>query len=436
MQGRTARDLGPGSWIAVKPKIDPDVWPIHDVYTPDPFALRLRLGIGFGVPALVALAIFALDVSDGFTLLVLGGFALIASIQLMFGFAQIGYRRELWIDDRRVRFASRGLLGRRSFDEPLTAYTGVLLRSEQLADNGVGRQVGTRHYQIIELTHADPARSIPLWVDEGIDPPREVHARMAARLGLPALLPDLTRDGVALAPRGSGAPPLGRVAAMHHAPDPGPPPPGVTVVRVSDRVRLTVQSPEGSAWVGIAAGSLVVIAVAVLLYNLLSPDERWIVILGLLGMIAFMVGVARVAHRVLVAIGLLDRSEDLGPRQELWIDASRIAVVTRPRNLPRLAARLLLRAVPRAHAEARERSVLVDAIEDIRVDRYTAYSSGSGEGAGSGSLHTHSGCILLIDAPDGQLRFGAGHDERALRFVRDFARHAVARHAVPRHGVP
>lgn len=43
MLDRLRADLGPGSWLSAKPRIDPDAPELEYVQRPDPFAFKLRL---------------------------------------------------------------------------------------------------------------------------------------------------------------------------------------------------------------------------------------------------------------------------------------------------------------------------------------------------------------------------------------------------------
>lgn len=81
-----------------------------------------------------------------------------------------------------VSVEERTLLGGRAWRLPYDAFEGVLYkrRSGKTRRNPV-------LYQIIELSHADPQRSIPLFVKVGEKRPTEVWQRYADALGLPAI---------------------------------------------------------------------------------------------------------------------------------------------------------------------------------------------------------------------------------------------------------
>jgi hypothetical protein len=418
MLARILAELGPGSWLSAKPRIDPDARPLAYAYAPDPAIVKLRVAVGGGVLAVVCGIFLLFDVSDGIVVVALGGFGLFAAIHVLLALSEVGYRREIAFTDTAVRVDVRSLFGRRRFEEPLSAYSGVLLRAEQLADRGVGNQVSTKHYQIVELLHPDPSRSLPLWVEETTEPPRDVQERFAARLGLPALSPDVT--GIA------ARRPDELDAALRdrdvEAPDPGPPPRAVTLRSDGSRTTVTVgfEDRGGHAgWLALAGGMALFVYI---LSNLVELEELLVVAAALLAMCLFMVAVGWGFYRAFVTMGLMHRGEDRPPLQALWIDDRALGVLTRGIALPRL----LLKLMPRpSRVGPREDAVDFAVIEEIRVDRYTAYHTRRGD-APSDVTASHA-YVLLVDADGRQLRFAAGHAKAPLVWLRDYLTHRIAR---------
>jgi hypothetical protein len=91
-------------------------------------------------------------------------------------------RRIVTFDQDGVSVQERTMLGARSWKLPYGSFTGVVYkrRSGKTRRNAV-------LYQIIELAHRDPARSIPLYVNVGDKRPIDLWRSYAETLGLPAV---------------------------------------------------------------------------------------------------------------------------------------------------------------------------------------------------------------------------------------------------------
>lgn len=158
--------------------------------------------------------------------LVAGGFALFAVLNLVYSVIQWRFSLSLTITGWEVVKETTTLFGRRGFRESLRSYRGVLLRQEEVADTPGDSDFTTR-YCIIELLHADPAKTVPLHVRRQGPSPIDLHRAFAERLHLPAL--DDSLAGPAPTPR--------------TFPDPGPAPPSV-LIRQSGT--LTAYAPAPS----------------------------------------------------------------------------------------------------------------------------------------------------------------------------------------------
>lgn len=91
-------------------------------------------------------------------------------------------RRRITFDSFKVTVERMGLFGSRSWSLPYTDYEGVLHREAQVS--GI---YASLKLQIIELYHRDPDKTVPLYVQEAAEAPREKWKAYAQRLKLPAL---------------------------------------------------------------------------------------------------------------------------------------------------------------------------------------------------------------------------------------------------------
>lgn len=91
-------------------------------------------------------------------------------------------RRSVTFERDGVSVQEQNLLGARTWQLPYSAFEGVVYkrRSGKTRRNAV-------LYQIIELAHRDPRRSIPLYVKVGEERPTTLWQSYADALGLPAI---------------------------------------------------------------------------------------------------------------------------------------------------------------------------------------------------------------------------------------------------------
>lgn len=234
--------LDPGDWLGMKPRLDPAATPIRLQFEPDPAEIRLRFWVGGVILGVAALAVVY---GSGIVVFVASGFAFFALLNLLYALLQIRFRFEMTITGLEVSVARRSILGRKNWREPLRNYRGVVLRDAEVEQHsGSSKTRSWKRYFIVELQHADPARTVPLFVSESGLPPRDEHVAFASRFRLPALEEDLGTQIEAAGPRALTSP--------------GPPPP-----------RVRMQEVDGVVCLGLAPRRLW--RVAAVLFWLLLP---------------------------------------------------------------------------------------------------------------------------------------------------------------------
>lgn len=380
----------PGDWLGMKPALDPAASPLALHYAPAPGEWKLRIGVGAGVLAVVAIVVAGFR-ADGFVVFVACGFGFLGLLNLVYGVVQSGFEKSLLVTDSLVVVATRSRLrGRREWQEALARYRGVRLREHHLRRDTVGNVESTKTWHVIELVHDDPRRTLPLHVREDGAPPRDVQEAFARRFGLPALAPD--REGEVARPVEALDRPLAATGAPR---DPGPPPSGVRVTRTGDEIRITV----GLGRTGRRLVALFWCALPLAFGLLVHPLDPWMgVVAGGLSalFVATIFGLARLVH------GGAER-----PRA-LVIDAATIRIEA-PRPRGGVLARWL-RRLPERPADTLRRG----AVEQVRVDTVTSHASRDG---GAPSHHAR----LVIEGDEGRLTLVAtAFDGAKLAWVRDY----------------
>jgi hypothetical protein len=349
----------------MKPRIDPAATPIEFRFSPPLAEVKLRVWLGLIVLAAVSVAIYFLR-GDTFAVFVSLGFGLFGLLNLVYGILQSRFSMSMTISGSEVAFDATTLFGRRSFRERLNAYRGILLREEELADDGPGKTRFPKRYHIVELLHADASKTLPLHVCEGGAPPRDIQQAFARRFNLPPLVPDVFASGTIAA--GLGVP----------APDPGPPPPGVIVREVNGITYLTIER----GWKGKIAGFLLwlflPVAAGGLVYQI-DPASAPLAAAMVAGLVLLLLGIG----------GLMNRKRDKFPlgvcigAGDLWI------------GNPESPSRM---------------SIPLSAIEQVTVDRQRAYVSESARS-----------CVrLVVEGGGRRLEFLRGQiDRMRVEWVRN-----------------
>ncbi len=143
-----------------------------------------------------------------FALLYFGGVWLFGAVVLAFSFAQssflvaiftigafvvgvtlivvslpmFGGKNVMTFEGDRVVVREGGSWRKRTWEAPYRTFSAVRLREKSVKD----RKGQTVTYQIIELVHRDPLKTLPLYVRQETTPPRERLARYAHLFDLPA----------------------------------------------------------------------------------------------------------------------------------------------------------------------------------------------------------------------------------------------------------
>lgn len=133
------------------------------------------LDISFYGPAVAGI----LEMAPTLLLIASAGFA-------VSGLVKLSKKRLVKIDRTEVSVHEKGLLRDKCWTEPLGAYTGVRWREVKLVRSG-NSSSRTIYYQIIDLQHPNPAKSIPIFVDRAKGDTRGVWEGYAKLLHLPAL---------------------------------------------------------------------------------------------------------------------------------------------------------------------------------------------------------------------------------------------------------
>lgn len=106
-------------------------------------------------------------------------FPLIGMGLILGGLYQLTVRRTLNITRTQISFNERTPLGRRSWQEPLSAYKGIRHYTREIKSKN-----SSTTYQIVELAHQNPARAVPLFVQQGMKMPRQKIEDYASALDL------------------------------------------------------------------------------------------------------------------------------------------------------------------------------------------------------------------------------------------------------------
>lgn len=384
------RLFDPGDWLAVKPRLDPEERSLRIEHRPDPNEYKLRIYLGLFVLTLAAVVVALID--DNFGRLVACGFGFFGLLNLIYGVIQSRFEMSLAITPDEVKVRRRTLFGARDWNEPLSNYRGVLLRESQVRKQSVGNIETNKRYQIIELAHDNPERTVPLYVSEGADVPYAVHAAFAERLRLPALAEDAVRGSIDAEAEARGP-----------AVDPGPPPSGVEVSQDGDTTRISV---------GMSA-----------LGRTLTP-LFYLTIVAMFGFVGYQIepmagllagGMATLLFAMMFGLSRLMNRDSRPPaicmtQERVWID--------RPApKTPAFVGTIRTAMQQAAGVEFPEINPVVEslplkAIARIRVD---VYSGRDGDGSSTPNPR------LLIEAEAGRLEFMAAQfDEGKLDWVRRF----------------
>lgn len=279
-------------------------------------------------------------------------------------------RREARFDGSGVRVTGRTPFGREEWSQPLSAFEGAAWRTVRRRR----RRGPDRIYQVIELRHPEPARTLPLHVRQTSEPARAEWEAIARTLRVPAI--DMRGGAPHTRHHEDLDKSLGDLAAegkIRHSWQPG------------------AEPPAGLSWE--STGESLVVR----LHARRFPALGYAAALAIGGFVVF-VGVAdRAVPAVLIGAALIGAvawywlTEPRRPR-ELRVTREEVRL-TDPMPLGRDAGPLRL-----------------DAIEEIRV------------APPPGRL---AGATLVIASDAGEIRTGRGLSDEALEWLRDYLTAAV-----------
>ncbi len=121
-------------------------------------------------------------------------FTVVGTVLFLFGLQQLTSRTILDFDGSSIRMRRQFLFGAKEWSEQLSAYRGVVARSEHHSGN---RNSASYTLYIVELVHPDSSRNVKLWQSRRSDGFRTRWESYCRELGLPAL----ERDGDAYVSR-------------------------------------------------------------------------------------------------------------------------------------------------------------------------------------------------------------------------------------------
>ncbi|MEO3434544.1 hypothetical protein [Inquilinus sp. CAU 1745] len=178
----------PGGALALRPALDPSAAILaFDYKTP---RLQVWLGLLLG-PAAIAVAIVAYRMMDDpfFRILfpVVGG--LVGLVFLIRGIFSFRFAKSFLITGSMIIVKTQTLFGRDDWQEPIANYRGVTLRVQKITHRHQDRASVTITYHVVELTHPQGGKTIPLYVQKEGKPPVDRHRAFAERFELPAMEP-------------------------------------------------------------------------------------------------------------------------------------------------------------------------------------------------------------------------------------------------------
>lgn len=327
-------------------------------------AFRFNLGAGAAADSVVATVGTAIPLGLGAVALWIAGRGVILMMT----------RREARFDASSVRVTGRTPFGREEWSQPLSAFEGAAWRTVRRRR----RRGPDRIYQVIELRHPEPGRTLPLHVRQTSEPARAEWEAIARTLRVPAI--DL-RGGAAHTRHhedlDKSLSDLAAEGKIGHSWQPG------------------AEPPAGLSWESTGDGPAA--SLVVRLHARRFPALAYVAALAIGGFVVF-VGVAdRAVLAVLIGAALI------GAVAWYWLTEPR-----RPRELR--VTREEVRLTDPMPLGQDAGPLRLDAIEEIRV------------APPPGRL---AGATLVIASDAGEIRTGRGLSDEALEWLRDYLTAAV-----------
>lgn len=316
---------------------------------------------------LITLAICALFFAGGIFLFAASLISVLSTREAVFG-------------NNAVKVSGRSLLGIEEWQETYSGYKGVLHREESVPQ----RRESVVTYQIIELQHNDPAKNIPLLVEQSESMPRDAWEAYAKWLHLPAMtnvegetttraLEDLDKSIAELASDG-------KIAVRLDFSD-APPPKGLQVASEhtegGESLRVNITAPRANIVVRLLVCGVPIVFCLIL------------VTLGMLESIPLLTVLGGLAAMVIIALGIEWTRRDKRARRDILITRTNMVVIDPWKEWP-----------------LHQKSFKLSEIETI-----TLLPRGEG---------------ISIAGDQTQIEIGAGLSKAAMTWLKDYLTSAVA----------
>lgn len=176
----------PGGALVLKPALDPSAAILSFDYRTPRLQVWLGLGCGGAVIAAVIIAYRIMDPGVALTLF-LGIWGLIGLLFVTRGVVGFRFEKSFLVTGSMIMVKTQTLFGRDDWQEPIGNYRGVTLRVQTITHKHHDERRVTKTYHVVELTHPDEGKTIPLYVQREGEPPVDRHRAFAERFGLPAM---------------------------------------------------------------------------------------------------------------------------------------------------------------------------------------------------------------------------------------------------------
>ena len=243
---------GGRTWQTVRPKVDLSRMPLRIDLSPQRGRMIVLILAGLvwaGIPYWIfSDALTQSETAGGppvfFWFVVL--FSALSLLVVAQGTLGLLRRRAATIDRSFVTLSGSGLLSRENWREPLQNYAGILHR-----EGRISRKNHSATYQIVELVHPDPQKTVLLDVIRGNTPPQGRCEAFARALNLPLL--DEAGESRAVADLDKSLRQQVQEGAVATTYDPGAPvPQGLMLERRKsggeDAILITMQVPRIPRW--------------------------------------------------------------------------------------------------------------------------------------------------------------------------------------------
>lgn len=250
LSGSSGARARSGNWRGLRHRVTPDRLPDRVNLKPPRWATMIFAVFGAVWTAFSLPLVAQIGSGPSAALIFAALFPVIGLGMIAWSLYTLLSKREALFGRDGVEVVGRTPVAREKWWQPYSSYKGVLHR-----EHVVNRKNGSTTYQIVELLHDEPGKTLPLLVEASRKMPREAWERYAKWLDLPALEEtaggvitrdhgDLDKSVRELAAEGKIAPRLEAAA--------GPPPKGLQVVKDrldgEDCLRVTLTAGRMPLW--------------------------------------------------------------------------------------------------------------------------------------------------------------------------------------------